>query len=204
VTIAIYIGLIFLGYLLGSIPSAVLVARLWGKKNLRSEGDGHISATAVYRYCGKVAFILVIALDYGKGFLAVFLARTLVDSQLLMVLVAYAAVIGHCWSIFIRFTGGLGGVILISVLSVVAFKETLIGLGVCIIVLLITRKSSLATYTIQLAASAALLIQRESLVIFLFPLGLIVLHFLKRLQTQKNNTDSSYKHELFDDLKRTK
>lgn len=203
-SIPIYLGLIVLGYLLGSIPSAVLVARLWGKKDLRLEGDGHISATAVYRYCGKVPFVLTIALDYGKGFLAIFLARLFIDSQIVLVLVAYAAVIGHCWSVFIRFTGGLGGVILISVLAALAFKETLIGIGVCVIVLLATRKSSLATYTIQVAASISLLIEKQSLVLIIFPLGLIVLHFLKRLQTQKNNPSTAYKHELFDDLKRSK
>ena len=68
------------GYLLGSIPSAYLIGRFWAKIDLRQEGDGHVSATAVYREVGRIAFILNLIVDAAKGVLAVYLATLLTDS----------------------------------------------------------------------------------------------------------------------------
>ena len=197
-------GLIVLGYLLGSIPSSYLIGRVWGKSDLRQEGDGHISATAVYRYWGRIPFLIVIVSDVGKGVLAIVIAHLFVNSQIVLVLVAYATVIGHCWSLFIGFKGGLGGLILMAVAGTLAIKEVAIGIAVCLVVLIITRKSSWATYAIQITASAVLLLEKQSLVMIIFPLGLATLHFLKRLQTQRANPKSIYKHEFLDDLKRLK
>jgi acyl phosphate:glycerol-3-phosphate acyltransferase len=197
------------GYLLGSIPSAYLLGRLWGKTDLRKEGDGHISATAVYRYSGWGSFILVVLMDFGKGVLAVYLAALFSDSVIVYMVTAYAAVIGHCWSVFLRFKGGLGGIILFSVLASLVPREAAVGLIVSLLILFSTRKSSWATYLIQATASMALFVElyvfnlpQINLALCLFPLGLIVLHLLKRFQTSKVNPATTYKHELFDDLKR--
>jgi glycerol-3-phosphate acyltransferase PlsY len=59
------------------------------------EGDGHISATALNRYIGWAAFGLAILMDGGKGFLALYIASLGADSTVILVIAAYAAVIGH-------------------------------------------------------------------------------------------------------------
>jgi acyl phosphate:glycerol-3-phosphate acyltransferase len=202
VDVSIGIAIILLSYLLGSIPSAYLAGRLWGKGDLRSEGDGHISATAVYRKVGLIPFILVMLTDAGKGILSVYLTRLFSDSQIVLILAGYAAVIGHCWSVYLGFKGGLGGLILFSVLVSIAFKEAWIAAGVALVLLLTTRKSSWSTYILVGATSVVLLVERESLVIALFPLGLMMIHYIKRFQTQRANPRTAYKHEVFDDLKR--
>lgn len=203
-SLLINIGVILLGYCLGSIPSAYLIGRIWGKVDLRQEGDGHISATAAYRYLGRKALILVLAMDMGKGILAVYLASLFTDSQIILILVAYAAVIGHCWSMFIGFKGGLGGAITFAVLASLAFKEAFIAAGVFLIILFATRKSSWGTYILLGVASLTLLIERANLPLILFPLGLIAIHYIKRYQTRKVNPHTAYTHEVFDDLKRTR
>lgn len=193
---------IVLGYLLGSIPSAYLIGRLWGKIDLRQEGDGHISATAVYRKVGRIAFILTLIMDAGKGVLAVYLATLLTDSSLVMIAVAYAAVIGHCWSVFIRFRGGLGALIIYAVLGTLAFREFLVGAAVALVLLLAIRKSSWSTYALLAVASLMLLVEKGDLVIAISPLGLILIQLLKGFQVRKASTVSAYRNEIFDDLKR--
>jgi glycerol-3-phosphate acyltransferase PlsY len=202
--IAIDISIIVLGYLLGSIPSAYILGRLWGKIDLRQEGDGHISATAVHRFMGPIPFVLVTIMDMGKGALSLYIASLLTDSQLVLIGTAYAAVIGHCWSVYIGFKGGLGGVIIFAVLASLAWKEALIGAGVALIILFSTHKSSWSTYALQGTASAALLVEKQSPAMIIFPLGLIAIHLIKRYQARKVNSNTAYSHELFDDLRRVK
>lgn len=196
--------LIILGYFLGSIPSAYLISRWWAKVDLRQEGDGHISATAAYRYSGRKALAIVLIMDLGKGILAIYLASLFTGSQIVLVSVGYAAVIGHCWSIFLGFKGGLGGAVTFAVLVSLVPKETFIGVAVFLIILFATRKSSWGTYLLLGVTSIVLLIERQSPVLIIYPLGLIALHFLKRYQTRKVNPVTNYTHEVFDDLKRNK
>ncbi len=192
------------GYLLGSIPSAYLIGRLWGKIDLRKEGDGHISATAVYREVGRIPFVVALLMDGAKGGLAIYVATLLSGSTPVMVATAYAAVIGHCWSVFIRFKGGLGAAVTYGVLGTLVVGEFLIGVAVALVLFFTTRKSSLSTYVLIVAVSIILLIERKGLILVLFPLGLILIQLLKRFQTRKTSAATGYRNELFDDLKRLK
>jgi acyl phosphate:glycerol-3-phosphate acyltransferase len=193
---------ILIGYLIGSFPSAYIVGRLWGRVDLRKEGDGHISATAAYRYLGRKALALVLAMDIGKGVLAVFIASLLASSQGIVVGAAYATVIGHCWSVFLGFKGGLGGAVTFSVLATLALKEAFIGAGVFLVILLFTRKTSWGTYILLGTAAVVLFIERQTWLLITLPLGLIAIHLIKRYQTRKTNPGTEYTHEALDDLKR--
>ena len=160
---ALVVLAIVLGYLLGSIPSAYLIGRVWGKINLITEGDSHISATAVYREIGRIPFVVAIIMDVGKGALAIYVATRLSGSAPVMIAVAYATVIGHCWSVFIGFRGGLGATVTYGVLAAAAFWQFLIAGAVALILIFTTRKSSLATYALIAAVSIILLIERRNL-----------------------------------------
>lgn len=109
------------GYLLGSLPSGVLVSRLFGRADPRTKGSGKTGATNILRTHGAGPAILVGALDIGKGVAAVLVARfiifpvpahastTLYTLQALAEAIAgFGALLGHNHSIFIRFTGGRG------------------------------------------------------------------------------------------------
>lgn len=96
-----------IGYLMGSIPFGMLVARLMGLGNLRKIGSGNIGATNVLRTGNKAAAALTLLFDAGKGALAVLLARTLAGEDAAQV-AALAAFVGHCYPVWLGFKGGKG------------------------------------------------------------------------------------------------
>jgi glycerol-3-phosphate acyltransferase PlsY len=172
--------------------------------DLRAEGDGHISATAVYRYAGRLPFLVVFIMDAGKAALAVYLAGLLTDYRAMVVFAAYAVIIGHCWSVFLRLKGGLGAIVSFAALAMLGWREFLIAGVIVGVLTLVTRKSSYSTYVLMAVAMAAFLVERQELVVILFPPGLVLLQLIKRLQIRRSGSTSPYKNELFNDLKRVR
>jgi len=116
--------------LLGAIPSSFIVARLAAGIDIRDEPDGKISAAAVYRRVGLLAFVFSVIMDIGKGAMAVLIAQWLNAGPLLVMLAGIIAVISHQWSIFLRFQGGRGATVMGGVLACVCTIPTLIGAAV--------------------------------------------------------------------------
>ena len=100
-------ALIAVGYLLGSIPTGLLLASTSGV-DIRAEGSGNIGATNVARTAGRRLGVLTLAGDLAKGLLAVVLARSLGAAPWVSGAVAFAAVAGHVFPVFLRFRGGKG------------------------------------------------------------------------------------------------
>ncbi len=96
-----------LGYLLGSIPFGMIVARVMGLGNLRQIGSGNIGATNVLRTGNKAAAALTLLFDAAKGAVAVLLARALAGEDAAQV-AALAAFLGHCFPVWLGFKGGKG------------------------------------------------------------------------------------------------
>ena len=182
------IWVVFLGYLLGAIPSAQIVAKAVGGVDLRDEGDGRISAAAVYRRLGLVPFLTVVAMDVGKGALAVSSARWVSDSMAIRLVTGVAAVVGHSWSPFLKFRGGLGATVIFGVLAGLMIKEFLIAGAITLAPFLMTRKSGLSTAIVVVALPAVLLVEKQPWYLVVYPLGLISLMLLKKLQLR--NTPS--------------
>jgi glycerol-3-phosphate acyltransferase PlsY len=97
--------LIVCGYLLGSVPTGLLVGRAFGVDVLK-EGSGNIGMANVLRAAGKWPAALTMLGDMLKGFVPVMLARAVTDNGWVIAAVALAAVVGACWSVFLRFKGG--------------------------------------------------------------------------------------------------
>jgi glycerol-3-phosphate acyltransferase PlsY len=96
-------------YLLGSIPFGLVLARLFGGKDVRKQGSGNIGATNVARVVGPLAGILTLVLDAAKGAIAVLIAERLSNgSATWMMIAAFAALVGHCYPIWLNFKGGKG------------------------------------------------------------------------------------------------
>lgn len=102
-------------YLLGSIPTSVLVSRLISGIDIREHGSGNAGATNVYRVLGIGPALLVAAVDVGKGVVAALVVGRLqvggsapVSDVLLQLLAGGTAVVGHVWTIFAGFRGGKG------------------------------------------------------------------------------------------------
>jgi glycerol-3-phosphate acyltransferase PlsY len=131
------------GYLLGSVPFGLVMARLFGLGNLRDIGSGNIGATNVLRTGNKLAAFLTLILDSGKGAIAVFVARSLAAEDAVQ-LAALAAFLGHCFPVYIGFKGGKGVATFLGVLLAISFP---IGLAACatwLVTAVITRISSLS------------------------------------------------------------
>jgi glycerol-3-phosphate acyltransferase PlsY len=108
-TLAI-VGSIFLGYLLGAIPVGVFAARQLGGVDPRQAGSRNIGFTNVLRVAGKTAGLLTLLGDMAKGALAVIAARLLIgpgDAEWILA-AGGAAILGHVFSLFLRFNGGKG------------------------------------------------------------------------------------------------
>lgn len=95
-------------YLLGSLSSAVLIARLFRLQDPREVGSGNPGATNVLRYGGKKAAAMTLAGDILKGVVAVLVARLLTTDKTIIALVLVAVFLGHLYPVFFRFKGGKG------------------------------------------------------------------------------------------------
>jgi glycerol-3-phosphate acyltransferase PlsY len=102
------VALILFAYLLGSISSAIVLSRIMGFKDPRSEGSNNPGATNVLRIAGKKAAFLTLVGDCLKGIIPVLLARGLEAEPLVVALTAFAAFCGHCFPVFFHFRGGKG------------------------------------------------------------------------------------------------
>ena len=100
--------LILAAYLLGSVSSAVIVCRVMGLPDPRTEGSNNPGATNVLRIGGKRAALLTLVGDMLKGFLPVLLAQLLGASAALLAGVGLAAFLGHLYPVFFGFKGGKG------------------------------------------------------------------------------------------------
>jgi glycerol-3-phosphate acyltransferase PlsY len=99
---------VVIGYVLGSIPPGLVLVRLARGVDVREHGSGKIGATNVMRVLGFRAAVAVAVFDQGKGVAAVYIARAQGDARYVDVLAALAALAGHNWSVFLRFSGGRG------------------------------------------------------------------------------------------------
>jgi glycerol-3-phosphate acyltransferase PlsY len=143
---------IIISYAMGSIPFGQLVSKGIFKQDLRRIGSGNIGATNVLRNFGVKPFIAVTILDMAKGFAAVKLGSSLGLNPSLSLLCGLASIIGHNWSIYLRFKGGKGiatsgGVIIAAYPWVV----TLIVVGSFLLAVLLTRIMSVGSMTAALA-----------------------------------------------------
>jgi len=133
-----------ISYLLGSIPFGYLLVKSTEGKDIRAFGSGNIGATNVFRK-SRLGGILTLVLDAGKGYLAVLMAGWLGGGIEWQAVAAVFAIIGHIFTIWLRFKGGKGvaaGLGAYLALSPLALVTTL---GVFVLILLLTRYISAAS-----------------------------------------------------------
>jgi glycerol-3-phosphate acyltransferase PlsY len=147
---AIYIIIVVLAYLLGSIPFGLILARVFLDTDVRQIGSGNIGATNVLRTGSKKLGIATLLLDAGKGFAAVSLAHVLAGSEphaaaLLPALAAVSAMLGHIFPVWLKFKGGKGVATGVGVFLALVPKAVLIVLGVFLLIFGASRYVSLAS-----------------------------------------------------------
>jgi glycerol-3-phosphate acyltransferase PlsY len=158
---------ILASYLIGAVPFGLIVARLYGIKDIRQVGSGNIGATNVYRSAGPGAAAWVFLLDIGKGALPVLVARWLTPgwwpTELFLMAVVLAAVVGHIFPVYLRFRGGKGVNTALGGLLVVMPVEILVCLVVFLIMVALFRYISLGSISAAVCLPAVLLIEKHAM-----------------------------------------
>ena len=147
---------VVLSYLAGSIPWGLVLVRLVKGQDLRRFGSGNIGATNAMRAAGKPVGLAVFGLDFAKGWIAVqFLAAWIAPEHgtqgWLAVACGAAAVLGHCFPVWLGFKGGKG--VATGCGALLAFDWTIcaVGLAVWLVTLSTTRFVSLASILMGLS-----------------------------------------------------
>ena len=143
-------GAALLGYLLGSVNSAVILSKLVYKKDIRLQGSGNAGMTNMQRIYGKKAALFTFLGDFCKGIVAVLLGRLLLgvfaSASLHGACIAGAfAVIGHNWPLYFGFKGGKGVLTTFSVMIIIAPLPTLVAFGIFLITVILTKYVSLGS-----------------------------------------------------------
>ena len=151
------IAIPIVAYLLGSIPFGLLLTKLFGGGDVRKAGSGNIGATNVARVAGPLPGILTLLLDAAKGAAAVWIAaRFSNESATWMIIAALAALIGHCFPVWLKFRGGKGVATAAGVFLMLSPLALLGSVIVFVLVVAFWRYVSLAS--ISAAAAMPLLV----------------------------------------------
>lgn len=135
---------VILGYLVGSIPFALIFGKVFGGIDVREHGSGNLGGTNVIRILGLKVGLPVILCDIGKGVLAAFIG-TLIGGELFGLLAGILAVFGHFYPIFAGFKGGKGVATGAGVFIFLAPFQMLIVISIFLLVLVIFGYVSLAS-----------------------------------------------------------
>jgi acyl phosphate:glycerol-3-phosphate acyltransferase len=175
-----------LGYFLGSINWASIIAWLVARIDLRQEPDGRISASEVHHRLGMLPFFLVVFLDALFGAAAILLASYFSQGNLnVMMLAGIAALAGHNWSIFVKFKGGMGATAILGILIALISWQLLLGVAVAGIMTIITHKTTLSTIVGVTTISLTLLVAQGLGILPMYPLMLLSVMLLKRYQVKR-------------------
>lgn len=145
------IALVVIAYLVGSVPTAYLLVRMAVGQDIRTRGSGNVGGTNALRTAGWRIGITVTLIDVVKGVLAVWLMRLYNPESGWVAAAVLAAVLGHCYPVWLKFRGGKGVATGFGAFLVIAPLSALAALGLWFVVLAIARWVSLAS----MVASAA-------------------------------------------------
>ena len=134
-------------YLLGSVPFAIVVVRLFRGVDVRTQGSGNAGATNVLRTAGKALAVVTMLLDVGKGVAAVFLMKSVTYDARWLGAAAVAAVLGHVFPVWFSFRGGKGVATAVGAFVVLAPVAVLAVFGAFVLVVAATRFVSLGSIT---------------------------------------------------------
>ncbi len=139
------LAVVVISYLIGAIPTGLIVVRLLSGEDIRRHGSGNIGTVNVLRVAGPATAIVVLAVDIVKGLVPVLLAVRAGAPAWVAVLGGLAAIAGHNWSVFLRFQGGKGVATSFGVLLGLSWSAAAVAAAVWIVTVAVTRYASLGS-----------------------------------------------------------
>ena len=192
-------------YLIGSINFAIIVSKIFAKKDIRDYGSGNAGMTNVLRTFGKVPAILTTVGDFFKGVLAVWLGRYIIVSfgayvpEYADYLVALPALLGHCFPVFHQFKGGKGILVSAGIIFMLNPWILLIILTVFGVVVALSRMVSLASISAAVAFPISTLIYGLALnssnvlidtILAILMAAMVIFMHRSNIERIKNGTES--------------
>jgi glycerol-3-phosphate acyltransferase PlsY len=185
------VALIILCYLIGAIPFSYLVSQLKGV-DIRTRGSGNVGATNVLRTLGPALGAAALWGDFLKGLAAAWIG-TMAGGEWLMVGCALAAVLGHCYSVFLRFRGGKGMATSAGIVLYLLPKIFLIMLVVFVVVVALLRYVSLGSITVAILFPILTLVMNEPHELLVFSVllaALVVYRHSENIDRLRKGTES--------------
>lgn len=189
----IIIFFLLAAYLIGAVPTAVWVGKLFYGIDVRQHGSGNAGATNTFRVLGKKPGSFVMAVDIFKGWAATSLAHFMLEAGaipedklvLFKIMLGVLAVVGHIFPVYAGFKGGKGVATLMGMVLAIHLEAALICLGIFIVVLLISRYVSLGSMIAAICFPLLLLLPRFQpdeplLIVFGFLLSAMVVFTHKK------------------------
>lgn len=185
---------LLLSYLCGAIPFGYIVAKLFKHVDIRTLGSGNPGATNVYRSVSKPLGVLTLILDVLKGFVPVYLISFInPDFQWMVISVAFVTIIGHTFTIFLKFKGGKGVATACGAFLAINPLSVLICLGVFIVVLAMFKYVSVASImaALMLPISLYLLNALPEIVVFAGMISiLVIVRHISNIKRLLNGTEN--------------
>lgn len=190
-----------LAYVLGSIPTGVIIGKKLKGMDIREHGSKNSGATNAYRVLGAKYGVMVLAADAAKGFFPVMFADLAGVEVTFLILVGLITIIGHSLSIFLNFKGGKGVATSLGVFLYLVPQIMLVTIGVFVIVAYFSKYVSLASVTCAALLPILTLIMpiRESLIrtelfIMTFLIGAFVIYRHRtNISRLMNGTENKFK-----------
>jgi glycerol-3-phosphate acyltransferase PlsY len=188
--------LVLAGYLIGAIPTGVILTRLAGGEDIRSAGSGNIGATNVYRVAGRKLGVVTLIGDCLKGAVPTLLAQQTFNlSETGIALVALAAFIGHCYPVYLGFKGGKGVATALGIFLVLSPLSVLCILGVFVLILWKWRYISLASISSAASIPPLVLLFERSLPLFvatLFIAAIVIWRHKGNIELLRSGTENKF------------
>jgi len=166
--------ILILSYLVGSIPTSIILSKLVRGIDIREHGSGNAGGSNVFRVLGWKYGVLTILLDATKGAIAVILIARLYfgsfpfanatpfdDFTLVQILAGVFAVIGHVWTIFAGFKGGKGIATGLGILITIVTVDMLLALGIFVLVVSLSKYISLGSISAAVAVPLIMVVREN-------------------------------------------
>ena len=144
----LFFVLFILAYLVGSIPNALWIGKMFKNIDVREFGSGNVGATNATRVLGWKLAVMVLIFDAFKGMIFIIIARILGLEDIYVVLIGLAAILGHSYSIYLKFKGGKAVATSLGVMLVLIPKVVMILIIVFLLIVIISGYVSLASISV--------------------------------------------------------
>ncbi|WP_199614972.1 glycerol-3-phosphate 1-O-acyltransferase PlsY [Paenibacillus alkalitolerans] len=171
---------VVLSYLIGSVSFSFLFGKIGKGIDIRKHGSGNAGATNTLRVLGLGPALLVLALDIGKGVLAVWIGKWIDPGNLWLAITAgFAVIVGHNWPVFFAFRGGKGIATTIGVVATLCFVPGVIAGSIGILSIVFTRYVSLGSLLFTGLLPIALWLMQWETELIIASLAIAVLAFYR-------------------------